>query len=218
MSKFIDLIGTYVGEWFIISESEDTITSVRAYKNYNCKCSCGKIKVVAKSNLLQKRSLSCGHENVKRISNLNRTHSKSNTKEYKIYLHIKQRCYNPNNKKYPIYGGRGITMSESWFNSFESFYKDMGDAPTSKHSIDRIDVNKDYCRENCRWADNKTQANNTRKNIRVVYENKEFTLKLLSEHLNIEYKYFHRLFSKGLSIEEIIEKNNIKNGEIQNNI
>ena len=82
-----------------------------------------------------------------------------------------QRCNNKISVGYSNYGGRGITVCERWLESFENFYEDMGERPSKKHSIDRIDNNGNYCNENCRWATDIEQANNQRKNIFVSINN-----------------------------------------------
>lgn len=92
----------------------------------------------------------------------NSTHGMTSSKEYRSWCHLKARCMNPNDEKYPQYGGRGITVCEEWAASFEAFYKDMGECPAG-FSIDRINNDGNYEPSNCRWADNKTQSYNSRR-------------------------------------------------------
>lgn len=98
------------------------------------------------------------------------------SREYGIWCGIRERCLNPKNGNYPHYGGRGIRVCDSWFDSFEAFYSDMGPRPSPLHSIDRIDVNGDYKRSNCRWADLETQASNRGDNHFVLYRGFRLTL------------------------------------------
>lgn len=82
--------------------------------------------------------------------------------ERKTWDGMKQRCYNPKSSSYKYYGGKGIKVCDRWLGKegFFYFYLDMGDKPSKNHSIDRIDPNKDYCPENCRWANALTQQTN----------------------------------------------------------
>lgn len=90
--------------------------------------------------------------------------TKKNSREYHTWYGVKQRCYNPNEKAYPNYGGRGIKVCDEWRNrhGFRQFLKDMGKCPKG-YTLDRIDVNGNYEPANCRWAGWHTQASNKRK-------------------------------------------------------
>jgi hypothetical protein len=90
------------------------------------------------------------------------THGMSHSKEYRCWRALKNRCLNPRNAQYKDYGGRGITISKSWL-KFENFYSDMGNCPVDCE-IDRIDNEKGYSKENCRWTSKKINNRNRRNN------------------------------------------------------
>jgi len=97
-------------------------------------------------------------------------HGMTNTPEYTAWINMKQRCFNPNNKSYPDYGGRGITVCDRWKNSFNNFYEDMGLKPFMNAEIDRENNNLGYTKENCRWV-TKTVNIQNRSNVRLTTEN-----------------------------------------------
>lgn len=89
------------------------------------------------------------------------------TKEYVCYHAMKQRCYNPNVKAYYRYGGRGIIVCDRWLESFENFLEDMGLKPTTNHTLERVDFDGNYCKENCVWVEAEKQQTNTSFNIKI---------------------------------------------------
>jgi hypothetical protein len=111
---------------------------------------------------------------------------------YKSWEGIKGRCLNPNHRDYQKYGGRGITMCDAWANSYEQFAADMGPRPSLKHSVDRIDNDKGYYKENCRWATQKTQNRNRRINVLITYLGRTQTMADWCEELGVKYKMVQR--------------------------
>lgn len=133
------------------------------------------------------------------------THGMSNSKEYGIWLGMLQRCYNPKRKNYKRYGGRGIFVCRRWKKSFEHFYKDIGERPSDKHSIDRVDNNGPYAPWNCRWSTDEEQSNNRCDNHLLYFCGKSYTMKKWSEKLNINYKTLNsRINQYGWDVERAL--------------
>jgi hypothetical protein len=97
----------------------------------------------------------------------NTRHGRSNSPEYRIWADIKKRCLNPKNWAWKYYGGRGITIHPTWM-TFEGFLEDMGERPSERHTIDRVNNDGNYDVTNCKWATRKTQARNSRHNLKVT--------------------------------------------------
>lgn len=122
----------------------------------NCLCVCGNKKDIQIDHILQGNIVSCGcHRN-----HIRTTHGMFGTVEYATFKSIRARCNYTSNKSYYRYGGVGIKCE---WESFEEFYRDMGKRPSDKSSIDRIDNNGNYSKENCSWSDESQQQRNTKK-------------------------------------------------------
>ncbi len=140
-----------------------------------CKCSCGTTVCLDIYNIKRGLIKSCGCFR-REFRRHNQTHGRGGTPEHNAWKRIVQRTTNPRNPSFPDYGGRGITMCDEWKNSFATFLHDMGERPSPKHSIDRIDVNGNYEPNNCRWATHQQQANNRRTNRHVFYKGVKMTV------------------------------------------
>ena len=155
MSRIVDLTGQRFGRLVVIEKTDQRSGRHIIWK---CKCDCGKETFINSGNLRRGNTTSCGCLQKERVT----THGKRYSEEYRSWNMMKDRCYNPNNKSYKDYGGRGITVCDRWKDSFENFLEDMGPKPSSKHSIDRINNDKKYEPNNCKWATQTEQNRNKR--------------------------------------------------------
>ena len=166
MSK-TDITGKNFGRLTILSNAPDKVyKSGCREKMVKVQCSCGSEPYVTfKRPILKGEAKSCGCLQKEITSKRATTHGKSsNSGAYNSYHHMKTRCYNPKSDYYHLYGGRGITVCDPWLNSFENFFKDMGERPKGC-TIDRINPNGNYEPSNCRWATNKEQGRNKRTTV-----------------------------------------------------
>lgn len=175
--KFKDFSGNKINHLTAIRYVGKSKTG-RAY--YEWKCDCGNITIAQYSNVISGNTISCGCEGKKIIKKRNKKHGHSRSHLYKIYYHMRYRCYNPNKDNYKDYGGRGIYVCDEWMdpiNGFMNFYNwSMNNGYQKGLSIDRIDNDGPYAPWNCRWVTSKVQSNNTRSNHNITYKKYTYTI------------------------------------------
>lgn len=161
------------------------------------KCKCGNIKEYRLNNVKSNKSKSCGCKPHIGIKN-----NASHHKLFSTYNNMLSRCYNPKDIAFKHYGGRGITVCDSWKESFFNFLNDMGEKPTKHHSLDRINNNGNYEPSNCRWATRKEQMNNRRHSNKLTLANLAKITGYTSERIRqlthtILQKYLIREYNTG---------------------
>ena len=198
--RVIDLTGQKFGRLTVLERAEN---NKWGQPQWLCKCDCGNEVVVKGSNLKSGHTTSCGCG-----SCIKTTHGMSQTPIHNTWRKIKDRCYNPNNPYFYLYGGRGIRVFEEWINDFQAFFDYVS---TLEHfnevgyTLDRIEVNSNYEPCNVRFATAKEQANNRRVNIKVYYDGEEMTLKQAAEISGIKYETLQYRYYKGLRGDEIFK-------------
>lgn len=159
-----------------------------------CDCDCGNKKEVSAAALVKKHVKSCGCLVVK--------YSKERNRVWNIWNLIRNRCNNKKLKMYKHYGEKGIKICDRWLD-FNNFYQDMGNPPSLKHSIDRIDYKGNYEPSNCRWATLKEQMNNMSTNRKITYNGETKNLQEWANLINVNHKTLSdRIDKHGWSIEK----------------
>ncbi len=198
-----DLSGKKFNRLLVIKKSKDRIRNMIAW---DCVCDCGKKVVSISSSLNGGHIKSCGcltiEINKNKKSRL--THGMTKTRPYRIWYGIKKRCNSPTPDGHRFYYDRGITYDPKW-ETFEGFWEDMKDGYRDDLTIDRINNDGNYCKENCRWSTVKKQANNRRSNHFVYYLGEKLTIADLCEKYNLKYGITFSRIKYGWSIEQIVK-------------
>lgn len=195
MPPKLDLIGQKFVRLTVISEASN---SKSGRTQWNCICDCGKEKIVPTKWLRNGQAVSCGCYNREKSTK----HGMCQTRTYKIWAGMISRCTNPQNSRWKRYGGRGITVCNKWL-EFESFYKDMGEAPVNC-TLDRVNNDKGYSPENCRWTTPKVQSNNRENNRRITCNSETKTLSEWAEQTGLSKTVIANRLKNGWSVDDAL--------------
>ena len=174
---------------------------------WRCACDCGGEKLVERYSLTRGSVRSCGclPRELNKTGDYRRTHGMWGTRIYRIWKNMKTRCNNPNGKDWKDYGGRGITVCEEWQHNFQAFYDwSMANGYNDDLSIDRIDCDKGYSPDNCRWTDATTQANNKHNNHLITINGVTKTCMAWIKDTGISRSTFYQRLRKGVTGEALI--------------
>lgn len=200
-NKRKNLVGQRFGKLLVL----ERIGFINKYTYYKCKCDCGNIINAISSNLIRGTSNSCGCYARELTSKRSITHNMSNTRLYRIWEGMKQRCCNPNVRAYKYYGKNNIKVCDEWLDFEEFMQWSLNNGYSDNLTIDRIDIRKDYCPENCRWASKMTQANNTSTNVFLTIDNVTDTIANWSKKTGINASTISWRHNHGWSEKDCVQ-------------
>lgn len=206
--KTLDLSGRKFGRLIVESRADDGYSSTGRRKiNWNCVCDCGSHCVKSSRNLLSDHISSCGCLKSELLTERNKrsgTHGQSRSRLYSVWGGMLGRCRNTNNQAYDQYGARHIDVCKEWetFEPFKAWAVSHGYNDTL--TIDRIDNNKGYFPENCRWVDMRVQSNNRRSNVLLEYAGQQHTIAEWSRICGIHPDTIGYRLKHGWSVEDAI--------------
>jgi hypothetical protein len=188
-----NLIGKKFGKLTVI----ENLPSVNESRMWKCLCECGNSKVTRTKLLINGDTVTCGCGAKTRALK----HGLAGTKQYNVWFAMVNRTTNKKSKDWYLYGGRGIGIDKNWLN-FENFWKDMGSKYQEGLYLDRKNNELGYSKDNCRWVDATTQANNTRRNRYITYKNKTLTESQWNRKLGLGKYVIGKRLKRGWTVEK----------------
>lgn len=172
---------------------------------WRCKCDCGNEVIVTACELNRGHCRSCGCYQKERASEANKIHGKSHTKLHYVWTDMLKRCENPSHHAYKWYGGKGVNVCDEWkeFIAFEKWALENG--YKEGLTIDRIDVNGNYCPENCRWATRKQQSNNLSTCVFFEFMDERLNITQFCEKYKVSPSNFYKKARNNICIETLMD-------------
>jgi len=177
---------------------------------WDCRCACGSTFEAVGVSLRTGKTKGCSSCAKARVVASATKHGLVGTREYNSYNAMKARCYNPLDKRYQRYGGRGIAVCARWLESFNNFIEDMGMQPTAMHSIERKNGDMGYEPGNCVWATKTEQANNRSNNTVIEIGGRAQTMAQWSRESGINRTVILRRMKRGFTGAALIQKGVLK--------
>lgn len=206
----VNWTGHVLNDLTVICRSPSMRLSSGGNAFWQCLCKCGKTIEVDTSTLRRGKQVSCGCRTAEIISKKITKHGMTKSPEYGAWIELRRRCENENRPSFKGYIDRGITVCKRWDDSFEAFYADMGDKPSPRHSIDRINNDLGYwcgrpecdscgqqsLQANCRWATPFEQQGNRRVSLLITYQGRTLHLREWSRvtginRIALQWRYHH---------------------------
>ena len=194
----MDLVGETFGKLTVIE-----FAGINKHKQsrWKCLCECGNELEVTGLHLKDGHTVSCGRHAKYTI------HGMTKKRPYRIWQNMKTRCENPRSPSFEYYGARGIAVCDEWRDSFEAFYEwALSNGYADNLTLDRIDVDGDYCPENCQWATLKKQQNNKRNTLVVELDGEKHALREWADIKGIHYSTLYSRYIKGEQPADILRE------------
>lgn len=201
------MLGTKMGRLTAVEEATIThASSPRVWPAFVCECECGSRITVQKYDFLRGHTKSCGCMKSEKLRNANTAHGHaqrgSKTAEYTVWARMRQRCNDPNDPGYAAYGAKGIGYDPRW-NDFAVFLADMGPRPEGA-SIDRINNDFGYSKDNCRWATRAEQSRNRKFCHRITYQGRTMTLAEWAREIGVSWAALRIRLRKGEPLDRAL--------------
>lgn len=207
MAHFKDLTGQRFGRLLVVGlirRSGIGPSGKRVNSMWECLCDCGEIAYVNTGPLTTGKQESCG---CLRLENVTK-HGLHKDPLYSIWLGIWHRCFNPSHMHYDRYGGRGVTMSPEWVSDVGMFISEvreaLGDRPSEKHTIDRVDNDGDYVLKNLKWSTQIEQANNRSSTVWLTYGGVTLSMALMCEKLDLDQNTVGQRIRRGWTTDRAL--------------